>query len=151
MALTMLGILIGCDGGPKDKVVVVGEISYQGKRVMNGDVRYFPIPPSVGPATGNAIVDGTYRIDRNGGVPVGKHTVVIRAFVLEGVLTDDQRGTAIGDGMIASNAARSQHEMPQYMAEGRPNFLPPQYNHASQLTAEITGEEDPQTVDFSLD
>lgn len=142
---------IGCSRGSKDKVVVEGQVTFAGKRITNGDIRFFPKPGFAGRATGNAIVDGRYRIDRHGGVPVGEHTVVIRAFILEGVATADQRSKGATPDLVSDPVRQTKQEFQQFLADGRWNYLPPYCNQASTLMATVSGEEDPQMVDFELE
>ncbi len=41
--------------------------------------------------------------------------------------------------------------LPLYRVEGRDQFIPRRYNAQSELFAEVTGEENPQTMDFNLE
>lgn len=140
---------VGC-GGPLDKAVVTGAVTFNGKKVLNGDIRFVP---EVGTAGGTAlapIVDGRYEVTNKGGVPVGRHRVVLRAFVLEDV------GSALGDAGggdlmdAAAAAGRGKPAWPVYRFEGRMQFLPPEYNERPGLVVEVTGSSSPQVEDFHL-
>ena len=155
LLLSLLGAaaLPGCgEGGRLSKVIVEGSASYDGKKITNGDIRFIPAQASMGPVAGAEIVDGRYRLTNRGGVPVGKHQVVLRAFIIEGVGSASPEANPEGlDGRPAPRN-RSAHKppIPIYMVEGRPQFLPPQYNSKSALIVEITGDSNPQTEDFNM-
>ncbi len=68
---------VGC-GGSATKVVY-GTVSCGGEKATNGSVCFTPVEGTTGPASSGVIVDGEYRIDARGGVPVGKYRVEIRA------------------------------------------------------------------------
>ena len=40
--------------------------------------------------------------------------------------------------------------MPIYRADGRENYLPSKYNDQTELTRKVTGDSNPQTIDFEL-
>jgi beta-glucanase (GH16 family) len=71
----------GCRGdrGP-ERVVVSGKVTYQGKPLPQGMIRFVPAQTSTGPTAGASIVDGNYSVDSHGGVPVGTHTVQIEGY-----------------------------------------------------------------------
>ena len=139
----------GC-GRNESVVVVEGAVSYAGQRVMNGDIRFYPIEGTLGAAAGAPIVDGHYQAVNKGGVSVGKHRIVIRAFVLEDV--GPVSGQPAGGDLLApaSPGPNAKPRMPVYAVEGRKQFIPGKYNAQSELTAEVTGESNPQTIDFDL-
>jgi hypothetical protein len=68
----------GCGKGAKTKVVF-GAVTCGGEKAPLGNVTFVPIEGTVGPVTVAPIVDGQYRIDAGGGVPVGKHQVCVEA------------------------------------------------------------------------
>ena len=70
----------GC-GGQKGlpTQVVHGTVTISGETPDSGRVRFVPIEGTKGPASMGQIVDGQYRIDARGGVPVGKHRVEVTA------------------------------------------------------------------------
>lgn len=120
-ALCMLAVLTtlalaGChaDRGP-DRVVVSGTITYQGKPLPAGSIRFVPLDASLPGAAAN-IVDGKYRADNKGGVPVGTHKIQIEGCE-RSVLKPNEEGPPVGKG------------------RGR-QYLPKRYNADTQL--EIT-------------
>jgi hypothetical protein len=152
LLISLVVAIVGCGKKSRwEKVVLEGEVTFDGNKVTNGDIRFIPAHSSMGPTAGADIVDGHYRVTNKGGVPVGKHRVVLRAFIIEGV------GSASGDeevgdllGGPAPRRSRSKPPIPVYQVEGRPQFLPPAYNSQSPLTVEVTGEENPQKEDFNM-
>jgi hypothetical protein len=139
----------GC-GRNESVVVVEGTVRYAGQRIMNGDIRFYPIEGTKGATIGAPIVDGLYRAVNKDGVPVGTHRVVIRAFVLEDI--GPVSGQPAGGDLLApvSPGPSAKPRMPIYAVEGRKQFIPVKYNAQSELTAEVTGESNPQTIDFDL-
>lgn len=68
----------GCSKSLPTKVIH-GAVTYRGQRVQTGSVRFVPIETTQGPASRATIMDGQYKIDARGGVPVGKHRVEVFA------------------------------------------------------------------------
>jgi hypothetical protein len=75
---------VGCsrDQGPP-RVVVCGAVTYQGKPVAQGQIRFVPTKGSTGPVSIASIVDGRYRADAKGGLPVATQRVEILAYRLD--------------------------------------------------------------------
>jgi hypothetical protein len=71
----------GCGGnaGP-ERVVVSGTVTYNGEPVSNGSIFFAPVPTCPAPASGTCIVNGQYKADAKGGVPVGTHTIQVEAY-----------------------------------------------------------------------
>jgi hypothetical protein len=71
----------GCGGdrGP-ERVAVSGTITHKGQPIANGRIRFVPDADSHVPPTTASIVNGQYRADLRGGVPVGRHKVEIEAY-----------------------------------------------------------------------
>jgi hypothetical protein len=116
----MAALLSGCggDGGPQ-RVVVSGTVTYGGKPVSEGTIRFAPLPTCPAPMTGAMIVDGKYTVNMHGGVPVGTHKVKIEAL----------RKT--------KNTSMPNVAAPRQMQEaGLEQYIPKKYNANTQL--EIT-------------
>jgi hypothetical protein len=149
IVLSLIANISGC-GRDESVVVVEGAVRYAGKRVMNGDIRFYPIEGTQGATAGAPIVDGHYQAVNKGGVPVGKHRIVIRAFVLEDVGPVSGQTTE-GDLLSTVSPDRNaKTQMPVYVVEGRKQFIPGKYNVKSELTAEVTGDTNPHTINFDL-
>ena len=69
---------VGCERGLSAKVLH-GNVVCGGKKVPIGRVFFVPIGGAVGPTCMARIVDGQYRIEARGGVPLGKHRVQVDA------------------------------------------------------------------------
>jgi hypothetical protein len=79
VSLTTAFVSGGCgDHGPQ-RVVVSGVVTYNGKPVPDGAILFVPGTTSSGPTSGTAIVNGKYKADAHGGVPVGRHAIQIEA------------------------------------------------------------------------
>jgi hypothetical protein len=111
----------GCrnDSGP-ERVLVSGTITYDGKPIPGGEIRFMPLATSAVPMAGAEIKDGKYRVDGYGGVPVGTHKIEIDAY----------RADATG---------RKGNAPPSMMARGvqRFQYLPRRYNFDSQMRITI--------------
>ncbi len=80
LAIVLYCLLVaGCSDHQLNTKIVFGNVSCGGEPVADGYVRFVPIEGTPGPASTGKIVDGKYRIDQRGGVPVGKHRVEIVA------------------------------------------------------------------------
>ena len=73
-------VLAGCGRSGPERVIVSGTVSYNGKPVSDGFIRFVPLPTYHVPTTGTTITDGKYCADVRGGVPVGIHKIQITAF-----------------------------------------------------------------------
>ncbi|WP_145247842.1 hypothetical protein [Aeoliella mucimassa] len=132
-ACLALAFSTGCGkSGGLDKVVVEGDVTYDGNPVQNGEIRFHPIEGTEGPVSGAPIVDGHYRAVAKGGVPVGKHSVQIEAY--------DTTGNGGSSEMVAGGRTGA-----------RVNYLPDKYHRTSELTVEITGDSSQTTEDFNLE
>jgi len=61
IVLLMIASTFGCER--KDSTVVVeGAVSYAGKRVLNGDIRFYPFDGTLGSTAGAPIVNGHYGV-----------------------------------------------------------------------------------------
>ena len=125
VALSLLVACGGCGGGSApEKVIISGVVTYDGKPVANGEVRFYPIEGTKGAVSGGPIRDGAYVAQGKGGVPIGKHRVEIQAF----------------------RPAKGHESNP----EGGPvdQYLPARFNESSTLTEQITTET--KKIDFAL-
>jgi hypothetical protein len=120
--------LLGCGQASQlDRVEVRGKVTFAGKPIQNGEIRFFPTQKTKGPVSGAPIVDGRYDVTQRGGVPVGNHRVEIEAF-------------------------RPSRVRPELNAEGghREQYLPEQFNIGSKLTAVVTADTSPMEINFDL-
>lgn len=66
----------GSDDGI-ERVMVSGNVSFDGQMVETGRIRFIPLAGTAGPVTIEMIDDGRYQTSTSGGVPVGRHRVEI--------------------------------------------------------------------------
>jgi hypothetical protein len=70
-------LLVGCgSGGSKP---MWGSVTCGNEKVSLGKVSFIPVEDTRGPVRGASIVDGQYRVDSQGGVPLGKYRVEVNA------------------------------------------------------------------------
>jgi len=69
----------GCGDGSLPSKPVHGTVTVGGEKVDAGEVRFVPVDGTPGPTSVGTIVEGEYRIDARGGVPLGKHRVEVEA------------------------------------------------------------------------
>ena len=129
-------MLNGCgDRGP-ERVRVSGLVTYDGKPVAEGRIRFTPDASSNMPVSGAYIVDGRYQADSHGGVPVGAYKVQIEAYTP----TDPSL-------------------LPDLAGKGKPNagkagfgqqYLPAKYNVDTQIEMTIPPGSGAITKDFDL-
>lgn len=80
VGLFVLAISLGCGRGELPRKVIYGNVTCGDAKVTMGMLRFAPIEAGGGlPSTSGRIVDGQYRLDQKGGVPLGKYRVEIDA------------------------------------------------------------------------
>lgn len=117
----------GCSQATSDRVVVAGNVSFNGEPVSNGQIYFYPTEENPGPVSGGPIKDGKYTAQARGGVPLGKHRVEIQGY-------------------------RPMKSSGPKLAEGMPpeQYIPSQFNQRSELTAIVEPTPNPKTLDFDL-
>ena len=123
----------GCRREGPERAIVTGRVTYQGKPLREGQIRFVPTSGSELPTAGAFVLDGRYTADGKGGVPVGTHKVIIEAYRI------------VGRGQPDEGVEQSPETAP-----ARNQFLPAKYNARTEL--EITIEPGASTVtqDFDL-
>ena len=123
----------GCGRSTDQEMVVVGgTVTYQGKPIEDGEIRFVPIGDTKGPISSAAIRNGRYEVTARGGVPVGTHRVEVFAFrVKSGRVAADSRGAAPGE-------------------PPKEQYLPTEHNERSELKATIDSGRGRITKDFNL-
>ena len=135
----IFGTVAGCS--PADgleEVVISGRVTYQGKPVEEGRIRFVPIKGTKGPANLETISEGQYSVTARGGVPVGTHRVEIQAYQpIPGArpYTEDQ-----ADGEFDIKPG----DLPKRQV------LPDRYNRRSTLEVTIEPGSGSVTRDFDL-
>ena len=130
--------VVGCRQQGIERAIVYGTISFAGKPMPTGTIHFVPIEGTKTPSAAAQIVDGKYRVDSRGGVPVGTHKIEIEAF----------RPLA-PDSPIAIEAARIAKEHPNLdFPPSREQYVPARYNAATELKISIPP--DSGTVEHNL-
>ncbi|WP_339731775.1 hypothetical protein [uncultured Gimesia sp.] len=124
--------LAGCGAaatGP-DRAIVTGKVTFEGKPVSQGQIWFLPAAGREAPQAGAAIIDGQYRVENKGGVPIGACQVKITA----------ERPEA--DVKIVADGGPEEIPTRQY--------LPARYNEKTELTVEIKPSSEPFEKNFDL-
>jgi len=123
---------VGCGGKGLQTRVVHGRVACGGEQVEMGQIRFVPIDGTPGPASVSEIVDGQYRIESRGGVPVGCHRVELTARTKTGRKVMDATG---GEPMLVDETIL---------------VSPPEYaGRQSPLRIEVTPDsDDPIDIDI---
>ena len=117
----------GCSD-QKEVLVIHGTVTIGGQTPESGRLRFVPIEGTRGPASIGQIVNGEYRIEGRGGVPVGKHRVEVTALVKTG---RQVTGTSPGGQAMQVDETR--------------NLAPEEYaSTQSPLTVEVDANSDGQ-------
>jgi hypothetical protein len=136
LAFLPLVVLAGCGGNGPARAVVVGKVAYQGQPVADGEIRFTPIKGTTGPLSVAKIVDGQYRADRLGGVPVATQRVEVLAY------RADPR-----------YKGQEKNKPPMFSAAEWPpkvQYLPEKYNTKSELEAVVEAGGGEVRHDFEL-
>jgi hypothetical protein len=131
LALALIAaILPGChsDHGP-ERVVVFGKVTFNGNPIADGAVLF--APTTALPTAAGKIIDGRYKVDALGGVPIGTHRVQFEAFRTDTLPGKDPHHVRFGDTV-------------------RLQYLPEKYNTNSQLEIAIPPGSGPINKDFDL-
>jgi hypothetical protein len=127
--LFLTGLFSGCSQHDQwDRVVVSGNVTYDGKLVEKGQIRFVPIGKEGGPVTVDPIEQGKYSTKNTAGVPVGTHRVEILGY----------------DAKEYANAPTGPGAPPLRQ------LLPKKYNLQSALTVELDSTPKAKSLDFDL-
>lgn len=132
-AIVLAGLFTACNKSP-DRVVVAGNVTYNGKPIEQGQIRFFPDAATSAPMTGAPIIAGRYLADAKGGVPIGSYRVEITGFA------DPAVSAGRGAAPIAVAAA----------AAAKKQFLPARFNTQSTLTLSVPSSGNAIAQDYLL-
>jgi hypothetical protein len=113
----------GCGSDEPARVIVSGNVSFDGQPVQLGGIQFVPQEGTPGVAALFEISGGHYAAEAKGGLPVGNYKVEIRAF---------------------RAAANSSSPAP------REQYIPAKYNTNSELTTTVEASSTPLARDFAL-
>lgn len=133
LSSVLLGLTsFGCgsaEQGP-ERVIVTGNVTFDGKPVSQGEIWFIPAAGREAPQAGAIIKEGQYRVENKGGVPIGACQVKITA----------DRPQA--DVKIVSDGGPEEVPTTQY--------LPARFNEKTELTVEIESSSEPVNQNFDL-
>ena len=131
--IVLSALLLGCGkSGSVEYVVVSGEVSWQGKPVSRGTIRFVPQGETKGPTSAAEIIDGKYEVTARGGVPIGEHRVEIVA-------------VAGGRSMAEENSMPADDGSARLI-----QYIPAKYNKQSELKAAIESGIKSISLDYDL-
>ena len=136
LLLAFMAALVGGCGGERgpERVVVSGTVTYQGKPIPDGTIRFAPAAGAAVPTIGATIVAGKYRVDAKGGVPVGTFIVQIEAY------------RSFADAPQPDTASPA----PPKKFEIRDQYIPDKFNANSGLKVVVPSGSNQITKDFDL-
>jgi len=132
VVFSLIAATCGCrkNQGP-ERIVVFGSVTYKGKPVINGLIRFVPDPSLGLPVAVASIVNGKYRVDSHGGVPAGTHSVQIEGY-------ETPENTTTFDPMSGG------------LALGPP-YIPDKYNKQTILKFTVPSGSGPIEKNFDLE
>ncbi len=135
-SLVLISLIAGCRARGIERVVVFGNVTYDGEPVESGFIRFFPIEGTAGPMWGARITAGRFRADDKGGVPVGSQRVEIEAY-------------------RKTNRTPAPEESFESFNDGSPTgvevqYIPAKYNSKSQLRIDLKSGSREVEKDFKL-
>jgi hypothetical protein len=125
-------VLTGCGTNGPQRAAVSGAVTYRGKPVALGQIRFVPKPGTEAPVSGAEIHDGKYEVLK-GGVPVGTHRVEI-----------------LGHRSLQPGVDPAQAIGGPNLGPAMEQYIPPKYNAATQLEMTIAPGSGKITKDFNL-
>src|SRR6185295_6699697 len=80
MTLCLALVDIGCGKQGIERAIVYGTVKFGGKPMQTGTILFVPTEGTKTPPGAAQIIDGKYRVEARGGVPVGTHKIEIEAY-----------------------------------------------------------------------
>lgn len=133
--LMCMALLCGCGHGGPERVVVSGQVTYQGQPVEEGSIRFLPKAGTQLPVSGGPIRDGEYVVQAKGGVPVGTHVVRITATRPDPNYRPPT--VPVPDGIAGDGVAQLQ-------------YIPEKYNRRTELKMTVPAGSRRMVQDFHL-
>jgi hypothetical protein len=125
--------LAGC-GGASDQLPrepISGTVTFDGRPLKSGSIRFTPVQTKEGIATGGMITDGRFDVARDDGPVPGNYQVMIFADGGSQAAARPDPSEPTGPGLKSA--------MPQKRTQAEPTagLIPLRYNLKSELTAEV--------------
>jgi hypothetical protein len=127
----------GCGGSDQDtrpRQAISGEVTLDGTPLVEGQITFDPKSKADGVPAFSKITDGRFSIDRDAGPTPGKYFVRIEA---------------IDPSTAPAAAVKKPGEIRKFDLPGPKSIIPPQYNTATALDAEVKADA-PNTYKFDL-
>jgi hypothetical protein len=125
--------IVGCsDSGEPARTDVIGDVTYKGEPVTDGEVIFVPDEGSNATPGAAMIVDGKYEMKGNGGLMAGRYRVEFRAY--QPSATTEEPGSP--GNPLGSNP--------------RDQILPERFQAKSTEVLEVTASQGPIAKDFNL-
>ena len=134
LMLFLCVLITGCSKDGIDRISVSGQVTYDGKRLPWGQIRFIPTGEHAGPVWSALVRDGKYATEGKG-VPMGTLRVEITAL----------RGLKTGG---VPNLGRNSN--PDEASEPLEQYLPEKYHTQSELSLIIPAASGPVEQDFLL-
>ena len=121
--LVIVTAVAGCGRNPLGRLAISGKVTLNGRPLEQGTIAFEPTVRQTGVASGSNIVDGSYSIPTEKGLPPGKYIVRIYSAVHR--KTAPSGGDAPGSPDVIAPAIQ---------------IIPPEYNVRSEKSVEVTSE-----------
>jgi hypothetical protein len=131
LAACLIPAMIGC--GVASRQSIEGAVTFDGKPVPKGQIRFIPTSDAKGPTAGAIITDGRYVVDAERGLMPGRYRVEITATRPASEKT--QAINPVTGAMETTEAIEA--------------YIPARYNADSELIREVEADERNQ-LDFDL-
>ncbi len=128
LALSFLFSGCGNDNNGPQRRIVEGGVTYNSHPIAYGSIRFIPQP--VGPVATAIIVDGKFRCDARGGVPVGDVRIEIESAANTTGMSEDEIATRKSPPVVP---------------------VPDKYNRDSKLVDKIPSGTSPHVLNIRLD
>lgn len=120
--LVIVMAVAGCGRNPLGRLAISGKVTLNGQPLEQGTIAFEPTNRKTGVASGSNIVDGSYAIPAEKGLPPGKYIVRIYSAVRPKTgPSGDAPGGADGMGPAVQ-------------------IIPPEYNTRSEKSVEVTSK-----------
>ncbi|MEX0643487.1 MAG: hypothetical protein WD468_12340 [Pirellulales bacterium] len=125
--LLLTSLFVGCGKQGHERAVIYGTVLFNGQPMPTGTIRFVPSGDTKTPPGAGQIINGQYRVETRGGVPVGTHKIEIEAF------RPLSPASAAAAEMARMKAAHPHLEFPPT----REQYIPARYNDKTELKLEI--------------
>jgi hypothetical protein len=132
VACWLLAIMLaGCGPRGPERVIISGEVTFQAKPLPTGTIYFEPCNDKSQSLMAAAIVDGQYKMDSLGGLPVGEYKVRIEA----------------ARERVSSDLSNQQQFVPQPRGG---QYIPAKYNTNTELKIKVESGRRSAVHDFAL-